>query len=103
MQSKRLYAWETGPVDDRALALLCGDQVDARLVAASFQIDRKIRYNVQPKTAIAIKRLREQFALAMSTRLRGRALSDAQERWFALGLECLRTGLWDQELEVGVV
>jgi ATP-dependent RNA helicase DHX29 len=31
MQSKRLYAWEVGPVDDRALALLCGDQADIRV------------------------------------------------------------------------
>ncbi len=23
--SKKLYAWETGPVDDVAIALLCGD------------------------------------------------------------------------------
>lgn len=25
MQSKKMYAWETGPVDDLALLLLCGD------------------------------------------------------------------------------
>jgi ATP-dependent RNA helicase DHX29 len=25
MHSKKLYAWETGPVDDRALVLLCGE------------------------------------------------------------------------------
>lgn len=31
LQSKKLYAWETGPVDDKALALLCGDQVDLRV------------------------------------------------------------------------
>ena len=24
-QSKKLYAWETGPVDDLALLLLCGE------------------------------------------------------------------------------
>jgi hypothetical protein len=28
MQSKKLYAWEAGPVDDRALALFCGDNPD---------------------------------------------------------------------------
>ena len=31
MQSKRLYAWETGPVDDIALGLLCGDSADIRV------------------------------------------------------------------------
>jgi ATP-dependent RNA helicase DHX29 len=25
MQSRKLYAWETGAVDDRALILMCGD------------------------------------------------------------------------------
>jgi len=102
MQSKRLYAWETGPVDDRALALLCGE-ADFRLSASSLQIDRKIRYQILPKTALAVKRLREQFSVAMSTRLRGRGLNDIQEKWFELGLECLKTGLWDQDLEVGVL
>lgn len=24
-QSKKLYAWETGPVDDLAMVLLCGE------------------------------------------------------------------------------
>jgi len=102
MQSKRLYAWETGPVDDRALALLCGE-ADFRISASSFQIDRKVRYKIEPKTALAIKRLREQFAAALSTRLRGKRLNEEQEKWFELGLECLKTGRWDQELEVGVV
>jgi ATP-dependent RNA helicase DHX29 len=31
MQSKKLYAWETGPVDDRALALFCGDNPDFKV------------------------------------------------------------------------
>lgn len=31
MHSKRLYAWETGPVDDAALALLCGDIADFKV------------------------------------------------------------------------
>lgn len=100
MQSKRLYAWETGPVDDRALALLCGE-AEIRLSSSSLQIDRKVRFNVQPKTALAIKRLREQFAVAMSTRLKGKSLSEDQEAWFNLGLECLKTGLF--EVEVGVL
>lgn len=31
MQSKKLYAWEVGPVDDKALVLLCGDIADFRV------------------------------------------------------------------------
>lgn len=31
MQSKKLYAWETGPVNDRAIALLCGDSPDFKV------------------------------------------------------------------------
>ena len=31
MQSRKLYAWDTGPVDDRALALLCGDLLEVRV------------------------------------------------------------------------
>jgi len=122
MQSKKLYAWETGPVEDRALALLCGDQADFRvsqgsllrlfrdrshicqIFASSLQVDRKIRYHVEPKSALAIKLLREQFASAMSTRLRGKSLSERQEKWFDLGLICLRTGLWEgEEQTVGMV
>ncbi|ORY32822.1 P-loop containing nucleoside triphosphate hydrolase protein [Naematelia encephala] len=103
MQSKKLYAWETGPVDDRALAMLCGDTADFRLSASLLQLDRKIRYRVEPKTAMAIKVLRENFALAMSARLSGKALSEVQEKWFELGLKCLMTGVYQDEQQVGVV
>ncbi|OCF41878.1 DEAH box polypeptide 36 [Kwoniella heveanensis CBS 569] len=102
MQSKKLYAWETGPVDDRALALLCGDVADFRISASSLQLDRKIRYHVAPKTAIAIKVLREQFAQVMSVRLRGKVLTEKQEKWFALGLKCLQVPE-DEGPRVGVV
>ncbi|OCF60762.1 DEAH box polypeptide 36 [Kwoniella mangroviensis CBS 10435] len=102
MQSKRLYAWETGPVDDKALALLCGDIADFRIPASSLHLDRKIRYHVSPKTAIAIKLLREQFAAAMSTRLRGKKSTEGQERWFELGMKCLRVAVNEEEARVGL-
>ena len=35
MQSKRLYAWEVAPVDDKALAVLCGDMVDLKVCPAT--------------------------------------------------------------------
>lgn len=31
MQSKKLYAWEVGPVDDRGLVALCGDLADFKV------------------------------------------------------------------------
>jgi ATP-dependent RNA helicase DHX29 len=39
MQSKKLYAWETGPVDDRALALFCGDNPDFKVRSICFLRD----------------------------------------------------------------
>lgn len=101
MQSKRLYAWETGPVHDQALALLCGDNVEfkvirvkvvsltSKLSANSLQIDKKLRYRIDPKSALAVKLLRDRFAAAMATRLRGRPLTERQEQWFALALQCI--------------
>ncbi|OXB39837.1 DEAH box polypeptide 36, partial [Cryptococcus neoformans] len=97
MHSKRLYAWETGPVDDTALALLCGDIADFKVSASSFILDRKIKYSLSPKTSIAIKLIREQFYQVMSLRFRGKKLSDNQQKWFELGLKCLAAGLQDEE------
>ncbi|WVQ72381.1 hypothetical protein IAR50_001933 [Cryptococcus sp. DSM 104548] len=104
MHSKRLYAWETGPVEDTALALACGDIADFKISASSLIIDRRIKYHVAPKTALAIKLIREQFASVMSMRLRGKALSNSQKAWFDLGLKCLVTGLDEEEgAKIGVV
>jgi ATP-dependent RNA helicase DHX29 len=102
MQSKKLYAWETGPIDDRALALLCGDFVDTKLSAASMQIDRKLRFQVEPKSALALKYLRDQLASSMATRLRGRSLSDRQSEWFELALKCIATGVYEDQQTVVV-
>lgn len=71
--------------------------------ASSLQLDRKVRYRVSPKTAMAIKVLREHFAQTMSARFRGKPLSDQQEIWFDLGLKCLVTGLYVDEQQVGVL
>lgn len=104
MHSKKLYAWEVGPVDDRAVALACGDQAEVKVAAGSFLIDRRVRYQTQPKSALAMKRLRAELGGIMATRLRGKNLTARQERWFQMGIECLKTGLWDtEEPSVGVV
>ncbi|BEJ01119.1 hypothetical protein CcaverHIS631_0509760 [Cutaneotrichosporon cavernicola] len=102
MQSKKLYAWETGPIDDRALALLCGDFVDTKLSASSMQIDRKLRFQVDPRSALALKHLRDQLASSMATRFRGRSLSDRQSQWFELALKCLATGVYEDQQTVVV-
>ncbi|KAL7421927.1 hypothetical protein Q5752_003699 [Cryptotrichosporon argae] len=95
MQSKRLYAWEVGPVDDRALALLTGDVLDFKLSAGALHIDRKIRFAVSGKTALALKLARDRLAAATAARMRGRALADAQTRWFELAWACVATGEHD--------
>ncbi|WVQ80786.1 hypothetical protein IAT38_002891 [Cryptococcus sp. DSM 104549] len=103
MHSKRLYAWETGPVDDTALVLLCGDIADFRISASSFILDRKIKYHLPPKTALALKLVREQLALAWAMRFRGKKLSEGQQKWFDLGMECLTFVPGEEEASVGVV
>lgn len=66
------------------------------------QLDRKIRFRVEPKTALAIKRLREQFHTAMGSRMRGKPLTSKQQEWFDLGLRYLATGQWDEEQSIVV-
>jgi ATP-dependent RNA helicase DHX29 len=127
MQSKRLYAWEVAPVDDKALAVLCGDIVDFKVrrlslsaplstcvtisgpvltwqpAAGSLVLDRKIRYSLLSKSGIAIKLLRQHFAQALNTRLRGKKWSEQQEAWFELGVRCLSAANDLDEEQVGIV
>jgi len=80
MHSKKLYAWETGPVDDLALILLCG-QSDIKLLSESFVIDRKIKYKILPTTSLALKYLRKNFKINIDTLLKGATLTPTQEKW----------------------
>ncbi|KAG2059703.1 hypothetical protein BDR06DRAFT_1017643 [Suillus hirtellus] len=48
MHSKKMYAWETGPIDDLALVLLCGES-EFKVQANMLSIDRKIRYQLAPR------------------------------------------------------
>jgi ATP-dependent RNA helicase DHX29 len=98
MQSKKLYAWEVGPVSNRALVLVGGDVLDVKVgclmcmvltpqvSAPSIQVDRKIRYRSDPKTALAIKILREQFHATISAQMRGKTMTSKKLEWFELGL-----------------
>ncbi|KIY45455.1 pre-mRNA-splicing factor ATP-dependent RNA helicase prp22 [Fistulina hepatica ATCC 64428] len=80
MHSKKLYAWETGPVDDLALAILCGDS-DFKLIADSVAVDRRIRFKVDPKTNVALKCLRDRVTSILAQIFGGRLLTESHVRW----------------------
>ncbi|KAI0374315.1 P-loop containing nucleoside triphosphate hydrolase protein [Pilatotrama ljubarskyi] len=80
MHSKKLYAWETGPVEDMALLLLCGD-AEFKLMADTASIDRKVRFRIQPKASIALKLLRNNLGSILATQFRLRPLTESQLRW----------------------
>ncbi|KLO20229.1 P-loop containing nucleoside triphosphate hydrolase protein [Schizopora paradoxa] len=88
VQSKRLYAWETAPVDDLALVLLCGD-AEFKLISNTIDIDRKIKYRVAPKTNVALKHLREHLLENLSLRFKGKELSETQKVWETLAIKVL--------------
>ncbi|KAJ3995009.1 P-loop containing nucleoside triphosphate hydrolase protein [Lentinula boryana] len=88
MHSKKLYAWETGPVDDMAMLLLCGE-VDFKLISNAAFIDRKIKFQVAPKTNIALKFLRTQLASLLGYQFRGKILTESQILWNELALMVL--------------
>jgi len=85
MHSKKLYAWETGPVDDTSMLLLCGE-CDFKLISNSASIDRKVRFNIPPKSNVAIKILRNHLGTILAQLFRGKSLSESQGLWFELAL-----------------
>ncbi|KAF8323290.1 P-loop containing nucleoside triphosphate hydrolase protein [Clavulina sp. PMI_390] len=85
MHSKKLYVWESGPVDDLAMFLLCGD-ADFKLSGNSAFLDRKIKFSAVPKSNMAIKILRTRLATVLSAQMRGKPLSAAQVQWSELAL-----------------
>lgn len=80
MQSKKMYAWETGPVEDLALLLLCGD-ADFKLLANSVFLDRKIRYSVNAKTGVALKFLRKEMASTLAMHFGGKPVTGSHAVW----------------------
>lgn len=88
MQSKRLYAWETAPVDDLAIILLCGE-AEFKLVSNTIEIDRKIKYRVAPKTNVALKHLRKHLWDNLALQFRGKVLSETQKVWSELAMKAL--------------
>jgi len=89
MHSKKLYAWETGPVDDLSLLLLCGE-IDFKLISNSTFIDRnKIKFHISPKSNIALKILRSHLGVILAQLFRGKVLNEVQTQWFELALMVL--------------
>ncbi|KAJ3571585.1 hypothetical protein NP233_g3653 [Leucocoprinus birnbaumii] len=89
MHSKKLYAWETGPVDDLAMLLLCGDS-EFKLAADMATIDRnKARFNISPKSNVALKYLRMHMSTILASQFRGRLLDESQTRWKDTGMTVL--------------
>jgi len=86
--SKKLYAWETGPADDIAMLLLCGE-TDFKLVSNSASIDRKIKFRVSPKANIALKSLRNQLGSLLALQFRGKLLTESQILWNETALAVL--------------
>ncbi|THH31997.1 hypothetical protein EUX98_g2175 [Antrodiella citrinella] len=88
MHSKRLYAWETSPVEDMALLLLCGE-ADFKLMSNTVTIDRKIRFRVEPKSSVALKYLRSQLGSLLAAQYRCKPLSETQVNWNELAMMIL--------------
>ncbi|KAF7303326.1 p-loop containing nucleoside triphosphate hydrolase protein [Mycena kentingensis (nom. inval.)] len=89
MHSKKLYAWETGPSDDIAMLLLCGD-AEFRLVSNSVFIDRKVKFQVSPRCNAALKALRLNLTSILGLQFRNRPLSESQVLWHELALSVLK-------------
>ncbi len=96
-----MYAWETGPVDDLALVLLCGDadfkvsvedcaityiMTALQLVADTVVVDRKVRFRVEPKSSIALKYLRNHIGTTLAAHFRGEQLEGLQTAWQELAM-----------------
>ncbi|KIK71157.1 hypothetical protein GYMLUDRAFT_66365 [Collybiopsis luxurians FD-317 M1] len=88
MHSKKLYAWETSPLDDMAMLLLCGE-AEFKLISNSAFIDRKVKFQIAPKTNIALKYLRTQLASLLAYQFRGKVLSETHILWNELALMVL--------------
>ncbi|RXK37048.1 hypothetical protein M231_05636 [Tremella mesenterica] len=101
MRSKKLYAWEISPINEKTLIMMCGDQLDIKIPSSSLIIDRKLRYRLPPKTLVAVRILRDRLNQAMNLRFRGKELSEGLERWLVLGMECLMVDV--EESKLGIV
>ncbi|KAA1089616.1 hypothetical protein PGT21_024996 [Puccinia graminis f. sp. tritici] len=85
MQSKKLYIWESGVVNEKAIFLLCGE-ADFKIPAESVIIDRKIKASMNPKTLLTLKILRQRFQQLFNLKMKNpsQKFNQQQQRWFDL-------------------
>ena len=93
-------------MNDHALLLLCGDvefkvrppslfQVNTdettthQAAVGQIIVDRKLKFQVDAKTALAFKALRTHLSSALQVRLRGKAPSMKLEEWVQLAFDIL--------------
>ncbi|SCV70876.1 BQ2448_3638 [Microbotryum intermedium] len=90
MHTHKLYVWESGSVDERAVYLLCGN-ADTQLAAHSLSIDRKIRIRLEPKTLIAMRLLRHQWNMFFLAKMKNPTMttSEPHAAWLDLVKEAL--------------
>ncbi|KAF9240899.1 P-loop containing nucleoside triphosphate hydrolase protein [Melanogaster broomeanus] len=98
MHSKKLYAWETGPMDDLAILLLCGE-CDFKLISDTAIVDRKIKYRLTPKANVAMKILRNQLSSIAAQKFRGKPMTESQVRWHELAMTALGRVKLDAETD----
>ncbi|CAE6501779.1 unnamed protein product [Rhizoctonia solani] len=91
-QSKKLYATETGPVNDLALVLLCGD-CEFKPASELVIVDRKLKYRVSGKTILVLKALKAKLASNLTLRLRSRQsdVTPEADLWSIFALELFRS------------
>ena len=94
--SKSYHAYETSPVEDFAVALICGE-AEFRMYAGVMIIDgNRIRFSIDDwKTLIAIKLLRTQLRhiIDQSFRYPGRNLSQDQRSWLDIWQDIVSSGI----------
>ncbi|KAF8559205.1 P-loop containing nucleoside triphosphate hydrolase protein [Imleria badia] len=98
MQSKKLYAWETAPVDDLALLLLSGE-CDFKPMSDTAIVDRKVKYRLTPRANIAMKILRSQLSSILAQQFRGKPLTESQIQWHQFAMVALGRTKLDTETE----
>lgn len=60
-----------------------------QISASILHLDRAVKYNVHPRTAIALKALRQHLSDVMATLMKGKSLDETGSKWFALAMRCL--------------
>lgn len=68
---------------------VCAHSEGSQIPAYTLNLDRSIRYQVHPRTAIAIKILRQRFNAVMTALMRGKKPDQTGARWFEFAIRFL--------------